>query len=84
MNDEKETELLCYWNIEDYSSRAWDLTRHEVVVLTVIDDDCKTHIPASFRVFHQAVENFRLVTEQREVKPRRAFSSRVHNPNNLC
>ena len=68
MNNERETELLCYRNIEDYSSWAWGLTRHEVVVLTVIDEDCKTHIPASIRVFDQTVDNLRLVMEQRKAK----------------
>ena len=52
----------------DYSSRAWDLTGREVVVLIVIDQDCKTHIPTSIRVFDQIVGNLRLVMEQREVK----------------
>ena len=68
MDNERETELLCYRNTEDCSSWAWDLTRHEVVVLTVIDEDCKTHIPTSIRVFDQIVGNLWLVMEQREVK----------------
>ena len=68
MNHERKPELLCYRNIEEYSSWAWDLTRHEVVVLIVIDEDCKTHIPASIRVFYQTVGNLLLVMEQREAK----------------
>ena len=68
MDNERETELLCYWDMEDYSSRAWYLTRHEIVVLNIIDEDCKTHIPASIRVFDQTVGNLQLVMEQREAK----------------
>ena len=68
MNDERGSDLLCYRDIEDYSSWAWDLTRHEFVVLTVIDDDCKTYVLASFRVFDQTVGNLRLVMEQYEAK----------------
>ena len=68
MNDKRAAELLCYRNTEDYSSWAWDRTRHEVVVLAAIDEDCKIHIPASTRVFDQTVGNLQLVIEKRKAK----------------